>query len=448
MKQADAAAPTPGTAPVKTRFFYGWVIVAVAGLGLFFSGPGQTYSVSAFIDSYIAEYGWSRSLVSSFYSIATLMAGLLLPFVGRMVDRVGQRAVSVAIGTMLGLACFWNSAISGAVMLFAGFFMLRLFGQGSMSLLPSTLVPQWFISKRGRALSFMAVGGFISSAFFPPANAWLIANWGWRTAWTTWGFALLVIFVPLSYFLIRNKPEDIGLLPDGVCEDTAVKPTDTGPTTAAFAPAREVSWTLPEALKTRAFWLILFCVGVPAMVDTGMVFHLVSILGHQGLDITAAALVLSVVAMVGFPTSFLVGFMVERVSARYVLAAGFAGNLVYLMLIQHINTLQLAIGVGILWGLVAGIYRIVFNYIWPDYYGREHLGSIRGLAMTAGVIASALGPLPFGIAYDFFGGYTEIIYIMMLFPALAAVAALAASKPSASQLQSDRASNADMAAGH
>jgi len=154
------------------------------------------------------------------------------------------------------------------------------------------------------------------------------------------------------------------------------------------------------------------------------------------------------VAMVGFPTSFLVGFMVERVSARYVLAAGFAGNLVYLMLIQHINTLQLAIGVGILWGLVAGIYRIVFNYIWPDYYGREHLGSIRGLAMTAGVIASALGPLPFGIAYDFFGGYTEIIYIMMLFPALAAVAALAASKPSASQLQSDRASNADMAAGH
>ena len=151
--------------PVITPFYYGWVIVVVSAMGLFFSGPGQTYAISVFIDAYIREFSWSRSLISSIYSVATLCAGLLLFIMGRFVDQFGQR---------------------------------------SMTLLPNTLVPQWFIHKRGRALSFMAIGGFVSSATLPPINNWLIEAFGWSQAWIVWGSLLCFMFVPLSFYFIRN----------------------------------------------------------------------------------------------------------------------------------------------------------------------------------------------------------------------------------------------------
>jgi MFS family permease len=155
----------------EKEFFYGWYIVALGALSLFFSGPGQTYANSVFIDFYIMDFNWERSLVSGIYSGATLAAGLLLFFVGSTIDRFGQRRVSLTVSVLLAGACIWNSFVVSPWMLFVGFFLIRLLGQGSMTLLPDTLIPQWFIQKRGRAFSFMMLGGFASSTLFPPLNA-------------------------------------------------------------------------------------------------------------------------------------------------------------------------------------------------------------------------------------------------------------------------------------
>lgn len=133
---------------MKTKnFYYGWVIVFIAGLTVFFSGPGQTYSNAAFIDEYIQTFGWSRTEVSSIYSIATLIAGFTMIIVGRFIDKFGQKKMILFAGSLLALSCFLNSMISNTLMLFLGFFLIRLFGQGSMTLIPNTLVPQWFIQK-------------------------------------------------------------------------------------------------------------------------------------------------------------------------------------------------------------------------------------------------------------------------------------------------------------
>ncbi|RBW69039.1 MFS transporter [Bacillus taeanensis] len=410
--------------PLQTRFYYGWVIVGIAALGVFFSGPGQTYSISVFIDYYIQDFGWSRSLVSTVYSAATLAAGLLLFIIGRLVDRFGQRFMSAAVGIMLAIACFWNSAITGSVMLFIGFFMIRLFGQGSMTLIPNTLVPQWFIEKRGRALSLMAIGGFLSSAALPPINAWLIETWSWETAWRVWGILLFLIYVPLALFFIRNRPEDSGMLPDG----KTIKKVKKG-TKSEEEVFQEENWTLKEAMKTRAFWFILICVGIPALVNTGLTFHLVSILGENGLKPTTAAFVLSLMAIVGFPVTFLAGYALDKFKVHMILGLSFIGQLLFLLLVQWTNTVLMAIIFGVVWGAIIGFERIALNIVWPNYFGREHLGSIKGIAMTATVIGSAFGPLPFGIAYDFFGGYTEIIYLSMFFPILGILLAISSPKP-------------------
>lgn len=412
------------TPPITTPFYYGWMIVAAAGLSMFFSGPGQTYSISIFIEHYISDFDYSRSLVSGLYSSATLCAGLTLFIVGRLVDRWGQRIMMTIAGLLLAIACFWNAVIAGAIMMFLGFFMLRLFGQGSLTLIPNTLVPQWFIGKRGRALSVMAIGGFASSALLPLLNTWLIDAAGWRMTWTVWGLLLLIIFVPIAYYFVRNQPEDVGEIPDGTPK--AVQDDNESPAIEV----NEISWTLKEAMRTKAFWLILFCVSVPALVNTGVTFHLVSIAEGKGLGDSVAALVLSMMAIIGFPVTFLVGYLVDRVPVHYVLAITFGGHVIALFVLLQVSSWTGAVIYGVVWGIVNGFERIVLSIVWPNYFGREHLGSIKGLAQTVMVLGSAFGPLPFGIFYDWFGGYQEILWVMIALPLLAAIFSLLSPKPS------------------
>ena len=414
------------SAPFKTNFYYGWVIVFIAGLGVFFSGPGQTYSVSVFIDSYIKDFGWSRSHVSAVYSLATLAAGICMFFVGRFVDKWGQRKMSVIVGIGLALASFWNSMVVNTAMLFIGFFLIRVLGQGSMSLIPNTLVPQWFITKRGKAMSLMAIGGFASSAALPPLNAWLVAEYGWSFSWKVWGVLLLVVFVPLAYLLIRNKPEDIGEYPDGIKPDWTNDPADPNRTSKPF---EEVNWTVQEAIKTRAYWLLLFCVGIPSLVNTGLTFHLISIFKTNGISPAIAALVLSLMALIGFPVTLIAGPLLDRVKVQYVLAGIFAGEIIFILVLLAADQTAIAIAFGVLWGISGGFERITLNFVWPSFFGRQSLGSIKGSAMTVTVLGSALGPLPFGLAYDYFGGYDEILLMSIILPILGITASLLAKKP-------------------
>ncbi|MFK3961287.1 MFS transporter [Guptibacillus hwajinpoensis] len=415
----------------NSSFFYGWYIVMAAAIGVFFSGPGQTYAISVFIDYYIQDFGWGRSLVSGIYSSATLAAGLLLFVVGRLVDKHGQRRMMFIMGSLLAVACFWNSFVIGPVMLFIGFFMLRLFGQGSMTLIPNTLVPQWFVIKRGRALSFMAIGGFLSSASFPPLNTWLITTFGWESAWRILGLALIVIFLPVVFFIVKNKPEDIGLLPDNaISKKRLAQRREEKMEEEEQEEGFETNWTVKEAMRTRAFWFILFCVSIPALVNTGLTFHLFSILGEQGVPGSTAAIMLSIMAIVGFPVTMASGFILERVNVHIVLGLSFIGQMVFILLLTQVHTYVLAIVFAVLWGIIGGIERITLNIIWPNYFGREHLGSIKGIATTTMVIGSAFGPLPFGIAFDVFGGYTEILLIILIFPILGTIAAFMSPPPS------------------
>ncbi|WP_171038150.1 MFS transporter [Aquibacillus sediminis] len=476
---------------VNPPFFYGWIIVFIAGFSVFFSGPGQTYSISIFIDHYIADFDYSRSFVSGIYSTATLCAGFTLFLVGRLVDRYGQRVMMTIIGTLLAVAAFWNAFITGAVMMFIGIFMLRLFGQGSMTLLPNTLVPQWFMKKRGRALSVMTVGSFASAALFPPLNNWLISSFGWRSTWLILGCLLLLLFVPLALLLVRNQPKDIGEEPDGTLRETIPsqkrwnikdvtrmkifwillalvsvivtiwlvtsyqwqvvtlfwgglllivipivrmlikinRKKQSNPTNPNVS-ENEVSWTLSEAMKTRTFWFVLFCICVPSLVNTGVTFHITSIAEGKGLTAETGALVLSMMAIFGFPVSFVVGYLVDRISVHYILAITFLGHFITLVILLMTNTALGAIVFGVSWGIVNGFERIVLNIVWPNYFGKKHLGSIKGMAQTFMVLSSALGPLPFGLFFDLFGGYQEIIVVSMILPITAGILALLSPQPS------------------
>ena len=413
---------------VQFPFYYGWVIVVIAALSQFFSGPGQTYANAIFIDYYIAEFGWSRSTVSGLYSAATLGAGFLLFFVGRMIDTAGFRKMTVIISAGLAAACLFNGFVMNAFMLFIGFFFIRLLGQGSMTLISKSLVPQWFIKKRGRALSIAAIGGLVSSAAFPLVNVWLIENFGWRMSWQLLGLSILLIYIPLAFLFVRHRPEEIGLLPDNGEGDLGNE-EETEENEKIHKPTVDVSWTVKEAMKTKAFWLLLFCVAIPALTNTGLTFHLLSIFSEQSLSPELAATILSMTALIGFPITFLTGFLLEKIKVRYMLALVFCGEIITIFLLLQVHLMSAAILFGVVWGFKMGMEKITLAIVWPDYFGRMHLGSITGISMAMMVVGSALGPLPFGMAYDFFGGYEEVLWGIMLFPALGIAAALLAKPP-------------------
>ena len=406
--------------PFKSPVFYGWVMVLVSSLIIFFSGPGQTYSVSVFIDSYINDYGWSRSVVSSMYSVGTFCAGILMGFVGRLLDRVGHRKMTAVIALAFGLACVWMSLVTSVPMLLVGFFLVRLLGQGSMSLSSVTLAPQWFVKRKGVALSIVSVGGALSLAVLPPLNTWIIQNYGWRICWWMWAALLWVVMAPLGYLLIRDTPEEVGLLPDNEEASEAVDAEDV---------AVDDSWTLQEALRTRAFWCIIYTTMVPSAIVTGLIFHQISILAQAGLDPGTAALISSLMSVVRLPIVLLAGPVADRVQLRYLVAFSQVLMLGSMVALYLADSVTLVMVYGVLVGVQMALQGIVGGVIWPDYYGRRHLSTIRGVTMMAGVIGSALGPLPYGVAYDLFGGYSEALLASIAFPVIGVAAGLLAVKP-------------------
>jgi len=408
--------------PLEPPFFYGWIIVVVSATTLFFSGPGQTFSVSTFIDHYIAEFGWSRSLVSSMYSMGTLTAGLAMGAIGSLFDRLGHRTMTTVIAILLGLACVWMSLVNCVAMLLVGFLMLRLLGQGSMSLSSSTLSPQWFITKKGKALSLVSLGGILGLAVLPPLNTWIIQTYGWQAGWRFWAVLLCFVMAPIAYFLIRNRPEDVGLWPDDLKVSEAA--TDTADNTF-----EESSWTVREAVGTRSFWLLLFCMMIPSAIVTGLVFHQVSVMAQVGLPVEAAATVLSAMAVVRLPVVLVAGQIADRVPPRFLIASAQAGLLAAMAVLLLADSVETALAYGVLLGIVMAFQGISMGVVWPEYYGRRHLSSIRGLTMMAGVIGSALGPLPYGYAYDILGSYHQALTASTIFPILGVVAALLATRP-------------------
>ncbi len=402
---------------VGQRIFYGWVILAVAATSFFASGPGQSHTFSVFLGPIGGELGMSGTAIASTYAIATLVAGLGLPRMGRFVDRFGTRRMLFVVGLLLGLACAAFGAIEGAVSLSLGFAALRFLGQGSLMLVCATLVAQWFVRKRGLAMSLMALGFSASMAIHPPLAQWLVDLVGWRQAWLWLGVLTWVILLPLALGLVHDKPEDCGLEPDG----------GTGPATGNGEPGLEdadAGLTLRATLRTSAFWIIAAGLFTPAMLITALFFYQVSIFEAQGLTQQIAAQVFAVSGVVMALSMPLVGRALDRFPTQYVFASALVLLTVTMVAATQVHDLTTAVVYGVLFGAINAVNITFFGYMWARYFGRRHLGSVQGAGQMVGVVGASVGPLPLGIAFDLTGSYAETVLVLAELPLICAVPAL------------------------
>lgn len=389
----------------RSPVFYGWVVLAVGTFGLIMTGPGQTYSVSIFIEHIIEDLSMSRSLVSTLYTIGTLVGSFALPFWGKQIDRKGARAMVVVISVLFGLASVFMGFVRNALMLGMGFIMVRMLGQGSLGLVSQTMINRWWVQKRG---TVMGISGLITALLgmgaYPNLVYRLISVFDWRTAYAILGFSLLLIMAPLGYFFFRNRPEDYQLRPDGIRDDQKIMNPGSG-----VPEFKEENWTLDEAMKTTAFWKLIIALSIFSMIATGLFFHLVSIFGSNGLSLAVVASVFVPVAFASALANLLSGYLTDRIPIQYLLAFGLfllAGTLIMAFLLKTTLT---AILFGVILGATNGISRSVGTVVWPSFFGRKHLGSINGFSIAINHFWAAFGPLPFGFVFDRVGSYRPLL---------------------------------------
>lgn len=405
---------------INDRLFYGWVVLAFAALGLFASGPGQSHIFSVFIVPISEDLNVSHTSVASAYALATLVAAFGLPYVGRLIDRFGVRHVILAVAALFGCAAIAFGQVTSLLTLTIGFCALRFLGQGSLMLSCANLVAQWFDQKRGFALSLMALGFAATMAVHPPLAQWLTDQVGWREAWMWLGIFTWLLLIPPILLLVQNKPEDLGLQPDGPVRRELGQGTAAG----ATPQSAEVGLTVKQALRTVTFWITALSLATFSMLVTALFFHQVSIFTHQGVDPYVAARVFSVSAItmvVGMP---IIGRLLDRFPTKPIFACAMLTQSAALIAIVFVGDLTTAVLYGVVFGLNNAAVQTHYTYVWPRFFGRRYLGSIQGTAQTIGIVGASIGPLPFGVAFDLFGSYTGALLIFAVLPVVCAIAIL------------------------
>ncbi len=434
--QTKLHAPARPSWVTRLPFFHGWIILFVAALGMFASGPGQTFGISVFVDPIIEDLGWSRTLVSGLYTAGSLTAATAMILVGRLLDRHGARVMLFSVAVLFGLAALGMGRIAAPIHLYLGFVALRMLGQGSLTLVSTTLVAIWFRRLRGRATAIAALAMPASQAAFPVLIYALVSTVGWRNAWTVLAFVIWGLLLIPTLVLVRRSPESVGLSPDG--DPTSQTSEEVA---ALLGSADEPDFTLGEALRARSFWLLLFAGSSFSLIGTALTFHHISLMTTQGIGAGLAATVLSMVAPAALGGTLAAGYLTDKISNRYPLVAAQGLLAVAMVLAISIEAPWTAMTYGVVLGFGQGLMMTTNVVIWPNYFGRTHLGAIRGAVTTAMVAFAALGPFPFGVLFDVGGSYTLAVLVFLAMPVACGAAAYMAvppRKPSAARPPSAR----------
>ncbi|QEG36578.1 MFS transporter [Bythopirellula goksoeyrii] len=400
-------------------WFYGWVILPLAIMMMLATSPGQTFGVSYFNEQFIAEFGLSNTALSSTYLAATLLAALSLTSIGSLIDRFGIRRMAIGGFVAMAGACVVASQATGLATLFVSFLLLRTFGPGTMTLLANNTLAAWFDRRLGLASSIAQVSMAGAWGLVPIAIVALIDSVGWRGTYVVFAAIMIGGFLPLVAVLLRESPREIGQVPDGLRFHAAKR--------KSFSYGNELN--LSESMQHRAYWILLISTAVWSLIGTGLVFHLVGVFRSQGFTAQDSTAAVTSVAFAMAATQVVGGILADRLAMRWLLVVAMSLiGLGCVVLAGAADRDMLVLGYGT-YGCGQGIKSVIAGTAWARYFGRSHLGKIRGTSLTAAVGASAVGPVVMGVSVDYLEGFTPSLWLFATLAGVCAVAAFWATPP-------------------
>ncbi len=393
------AAPSRTSWVGRLPFYYGWVIVVVIFLRSF-TTAGSIWATGVLSVPMHDDLGWSRSIIFAGITLRTLggaTGGLLF---GKYLDKPGgARLLAFGSGVVAAVGLFLVALVQEPWQYLLIFGVLGgLLGAGPGALLMGATVPKWFIRKRGSAVATATMGTGLAAFILPVVITLVSETLGWRYAWVFLG-SLSVVFAVLPALLLRTRPEDIGLHPDG---DTDEPANDGQPVRRRI---EEISFTRAEAIRTPTLWLLVAMAMFASVSPGAYPANLVPAFVEKGFSPSTAAIAFSAYGMLSFGGRFFWGQLADRMHIRKVLLiiATYTGLTVPLLLILPGD---IALISGAIAGLGIGGWVGLNQVVWASYFGRENLGAITGSVRPLVTLSGATGPLYAAALADLTGSYT------------------------------------------
>ena len=384
---------------------------------------GATATFSVFVEPLTREFGWSRTAVAGAASLGGVLAALLSPLIGPLFDRYGSRVALCLAVLGTGVAALLLSLTQSLLVFYLLFCVVRLNWASPFELGIYSALNNWFVARRPLANSIATVAQMVGLVAMPLIAQLAMREGSWRAGWVAIGIAVLAIGLVPVWLLIIRRPEDLGLLPD----NTGMRPSmDRG--SAAAAPT-EVTFSRRQAVRTPAFWLLLSYTILVYPVQAGVSLHQAANLTEHGVTPTLAASIVSLFSLMSGVASALIGLMPRSVPIRYPMALGGVFLTIGCLAMIGIASAGQGAIAAALFGLGIGSMLTLLPIAWADYFGRANYGAIRGLALSAQVIAQAAGPVLSGAVHDWTGNYTRSLECFAALSFLSILAALSARRP-------------------
>jgi sugar phosphate permease len=423
IRTADDVLPPrlPALLAARLPFFYGWVVLGVLCFAGFARQGPAVATLSVFVTPLTRDFGWSRTALSGAVSLGGVLAAIVSPWIGPCLDRVGSRLVLCLAVLTTGAAMLLLSLTTSLAMFYLLFCFARMNWASPFDLGIYGAVNNWFVRRRTFATSIATLaqaGGLVS---MPLIAQFAMSHGSWRTGWLAIGaLTLLVGFLP-TLLLLARRPEDVGLHPDGA-------PHAPGAAGAAAA-SPEPDFSRRQAMRTAAFWLLLLYTVLVYPIQAGVSLHQAPHLIERGLSPTLAATIVGTFSLFSAAATLTCGLLPRRLPIRYPLALVGVLLTASPLLMKGIASPADGFAAAALFGFGLGGILTLLPVAWADYFGRANFGAIRGVALSAQVVAQAVGPLLSGVLRDWSGDYQLSLDVFAVLGALATVVALASNRP-------------------
>ena len=410
----------------NSPIFYGYLLVAVTFLLLvLFNGSG-VFAFSLFVRPLEASFGWGRGQVMAGFTIYYAMVGIASPIVGRFVDRYGARPVIPVGAVLIGLGFVLVSRMSDLYLFYLGYVIIGT-GAAAMGPVPcSAVISNWFKRKRGTAVGVMSAGIGAGGVVVAPFLGYMLSQSDWRTAYLSLAVLVMALAIPLALGLIRTRPSEMGLYPDGA-KGPAGDPEDE----TRRGGEREGS-TLKQALRTPTFWLISVSFFCYAFASMGALQASVPFLEDIGYPTATAA---SALAALGFGSAvgkILFGWLCDKMRPNRAFAIGTAillAGVLVLLTVRADSPLALIWTYALLLGLGAGAWLPTLSILASTTFGLRHYGAVFGALNLCLSLGTAIGPLFSGMMHDATDSYLATFTIFAVLLAIALPLILLVKRP-------------------
>ena len=404
----------------RLPFFYGWVILGcLCCAGFSRQGPAVA-TLSIFVEPLTREFGWSRTALSGAVSLGGVLAALISPLIGPLVDRYGSRAALSLAVLATGAAMMLLSLTQSLLVFYLLFCVARMVWAGPFDLAIYSAVNNWFVARRPFATSIVTVAQAVGLVAMPLIAQLAMQRSGWRFGWLAIGSLTLVVgFLPVWLFMVR-RPEDLGLVPDRQPAAGIV---------ARRPQLDEPSFSRREAVGTAAFWLLLLYTVLVYPVQAGVSLHQAAHLIERGIAPTIAAAIVSTFSLMSAVASLACGFLPRSLPIRYPMALIGVFLTLATLLMVGISSAGQGYLAAALFGFGIGGLLTLLPIAWADYFGRANYAAIRSVALSAQVLAQAAGPLLSGALHDWTGNYKLSLHCFAVLAGLSILAALMARRP-------------------